>query len=74
VVVALVAGILIAGFSITNTSDEGLTHCEHTVMQRQPVGSPVRTPRSSVRRIQEFTRLFTAPKVATWIIRPQLPC
>src|SRR5438132_13223550 len=74
VVVALVAGVVVAGFSISarNTSDEGLTQTASTRVMK--AGKPVVITSSGTLsydkgEFKEFMRLFTAPKVATWIIK-----
>ncbi len=65
VVVALVAGIVVAGFGIStrSTSDEGLTQTARVMKAGKPVAVTSST-----------NSLVRPPKVATWIHRrPQLP-
>ena len=66
VVIALVAGILVAGLGISarNTSDEGLTQTARVMKAGKPVviTSSGNSVVSSGNEIHEFTRLFTAPQ------------
>src|SRR6185503_3855397 len=71
VVVALVAGIVVAGFGISTrtTSDEGLTQTASTRVMK--AGKPVVITSSGnsvvrYRRIHRIHAASTAPKVATW--------
>ena len=66
VVVALVAGILVAGFSISarTTSDEGLTQTARVMKAGKPVADHQQHQFSrplTTEEFTEFTRLFTSP-------------
>ena len=79
VVVALVAGIAVAGFGISarTTSDEGYTQTARVIKAGKPVvitssgdiGGPLSKEFDGI-----HAALYQPPKVATWIFRrPQLP-
>ena len=64
VVIALVAGILVAGLGISarNTSDEGLTQTARVMKAGKPVVITSSATQWYGNEIHEFTRLFTAPQ------------
>ena len=77
VVVALVAGIAVAGFGIsarTNSDELHPDRTRHEGRQGRDDHQLERVGRSLTRILGIHAALYQPPKVATWIIRrPQLP-
>ena len=64
VVVALIAGIAVAGFSISarTTSDEGYTQTARVIKAGKPVAiTSADDLDGSLTKFKEFTRLFSSP-------------
>ena len=81
VVVALVAGILVAGFGISTrtSSDEGYTQTARVMKAGKPVvitsstNSLVRQGSSANRNSRIHAALYSPPKSPRGYLRPQLP-